>query len=200
MKRMKQEMELNIKMRSIHQKLFAIFLLFCLLASLTGCFSHTDNVPGAREYAINFEIDYDIFDSGKYHYKPLNTFPDGNRMGGGRLGGGYFDVLIMDFKFKDGRAYHEEIDMRPLVEEMREKYKLPPQMLPMWHQHRLPGRQISLLVGWSIFSNVNVKITRNKLLIDYQLTETVLVPVPPEIGPGFKYQTKNYPLFEKDLN
>ena len=204
MKRMKQEMELNIKMRSIHQKLFAIFLLLCLLAFLTGCAQHVDNVPGAGSYGFFLIVEKDareLFESGKYFYSPVRTGLDGEKITkyGGRdwlLGCGYFDVLTLDFKFKDGRVYHEEIDLRPLVEEMRQKYKLPPQMLPTWHTAYY-YKEIPIMVGWAPFAKVNVKIMNDKLVMDYELTEDIPYP---EGVVGFKTQRHYYPLFEKVLD
>ena len=41
--------------------------------------------------------------------------------------GGYVDFydLTLDFKFKDGREYHEKIDIRPLIREMIKKHDIP---------------------------------------------------------------------------
>jgi hypothetical protein len=88
--------------------------------------------------------------------------------------------LALDFRFKDGREYHETIDIRPLVEKMLNK-------------HALPDLSKS---KWGGFASLKIIIQSNKLSIVYRLFEQRKTEDGQRILTSKRY---DYTLFEKKL-
>lgn len=134
-------------------------------------------VPGNNEYGTRFNIDWGVFESGTYSYGPVGSTV--RRLGGGRSGYEMFFDLTLDFKFKDGREYHEEIDIRPLIQEMVKKHEIPDMTKTRW------GGGATLVI------NINDK----KLSMDYEVSEYIWK----ESTKQMFYKNYIYPVFEKTM-
>lgn len=133
--------------------------------------------PNLADYGLNFNIDWNVFDSGTYIYGPEGTEPTPIS---GYIGLQDFYVLILDLNFKDGRKYHEKIDIKPLIKHMVKDKNI----------HDLSTDK------WGGRTALNVGITRNKITINYTVYE-YKIEENPKRHVSKKYV---YPVFERPLN
>lgn len=180
--------------RLASQELTSYFLLtvlllgvFTMMTTITGCATNKMdriNVPGnpiLNDYGITFEIDWDVFESGTYIYNSQDVIEDlPHQMGGGRSGYMYFYTLILDFKFKDGREFHEEIDLKSLIQQMVKK-------------HNVFDLKTT---KWGGFAQVNIWVKSDRLVLDYNLSKVLKKGNPPMLY----FKDYYYPVFEKILN
>lgn len=150
-----------------------------------GCAHNNNNrinVPGnptAYSYGITFDLDWDVYDSGTFSYGPEGSTV--RRMGGGRTGYELFFDLTLNFKLKDGREYHEKIDVRPLIEKMLEKYELPDLNKSKWGG----------------MTDLRIIVQSNKLSLVYYIYENRKT----ENGQQELFPKRyNFPVFEKRLD
>ena len=137
--------------------------------------------PILNDYGITFKIDWDIFESGTYIYSPKDEIEDlPSLMGGGGSGYARFYTLILDFKFKDGREFHEEINLELLILEMVQK-------------HNIFDLKTT---KWGGFAEVNIRVKSDRLILDYNLSEMVKKEYPEMV----LYKEHYYPIFEKKLD
>jgi|GEM_PF-6818702 len=134
--------------------------------------------PILNDYAIRFDIDWDMLTSGTYIYSSGDKRI--HQLGGGRAGYTLFYPLIMDFKFKDGREYHENINIEPLIQKMVKNHKI---------------FDLSK-TKWGGFATINIKLESNRLVMNYELSEMIKKGNPPMMRS--KYY--RYPVFEKILD
>jgi hypothetical protein len=152
-----------------------------MMTATTGCAANGIDevkVPGNYDYGINFKIDWKVFESGTYIYGPLGSTV--RRLGGARLGYELFFDLTLDFRFKDGREYHEKIDIRPLIREMVKKHDIPDMTKTKW------GGGADLIIS------INV----DKLSMVYEVQESLWK----ERTKQMFYKYYRYPVFEKTLD
>lgn len=152
-----------------------------MMTATTGCAANGINevkVPGNYDYGINFKIDWKVFESGTYIYGPMGSTV--RRLGGARLGYELFFDLTLDFRFKDGREYHEKIDIRPLIREMVNKYDIPDMSKTKW------GGGATLIIN----------INDDKLSIVYEVHERIWKESPKQMF----FNEYRYPVFEKTLH
>jgi len=164
-----------------------LFGVFAIMTATTGCATNKMNrikIPGnpiLNDYGIRFKIDWDAFESGTYIYNPDNVIKGiPNLIGGGVFGHLDFYTLILDFKFKDGREYHEKIDLKPLIRKMVQKYTIP---------------DLSK-TKWGGFATIIIRVERDRIKMDYELSEMI------KKGNPIRHLSKKYffPIFEKNLN
>ena len=158
------------------------------MMTTTGCAGRNSDgfrVPGnpfPNEYGLHFQVDWKVYDSGTWIYLPRGDERiDPHKMGNvGRSGYRSFNILTLDFKFKDGRAYHEEIDLRPLIAEMLKNNTIP---------------DLSK-TKWGGYTDVEINVHADKLSLVYVVTEYIKKENPP------RRLSKDYrfPLLEKALN
>lgn len=133
--------------------------------------------PNLSDYSTHFDIDWKVFESGTYVYGPEGSAV---RNISGRGGYQSFYDLTLDLKFKDGRNYHEKVDVQSLIGEMLKKYDI----------HDLRADK------WGGTTTLNIDIKRNKLIINYMVRERIIKENPK------RYLSKKYyyPVFEKPLD
>lgn len=152
---------------------------------LTGCAMNRETeifpVQGDDEYGINFQLDYDVFDEGGYYYAPSDLYGGSARkprkMGGIRSGYRRYYTLIMDFSFKDGRSFHEEVDIEALMRDLASREDI------------FDNRDTK----WGGVTELEVTVDSGRLNIDYEVTERILEP-------KYKVFRYRYPLYRKALN
>ena len=153
-----------------------------ILTGMTACAAEVEmkdlDVPGHFDYHTKFRPDWDVFDTGTYLYDPGDDRRHG--IGGGRSGYTEFYTLMMDFQFKDGRTFHEEVDIKPLIKEMLKKHTIPDM------RKREKGRGPGSGVGLEIF------IKELEIVIEYVVTEQILEP-------DYEHLKYRYPLYKKTL-
>ena len=132
-------------------------------------------VPGNYDYGTRFMFDWNVVDSGTYRYGVEESKT--RRLGGTRLGYELFYTLWLDFKMKDGREYHEIIDMLPLIKELVKTHDIPDVSKTKW--------------GGS--ATINIKITDDDLVLEYEVTERI-------IEPRYKLKNQYFPMFKKALD
>ncbi len=133
--------------------------------------------PKLNDYGITFKIDRSVFESGTYVYSPGDRRKHG--MGGGRFGYLDFYPLILDFKFKDGRKFYEEVDLKPLIQEMVKNHKI-----------------FDLkTTKWGGFAKIIIRVESDSIKMDYELVEMIKK----ESLPMMRYKRYYYPLFVKIL-
>lgn len=148
-----------------------------LMGCAMGRKSDTFPVQGDNEYGINFELDYDVFDEGEYFYAPFDRYSDSPlRMGGGRSGYRRYYTLIMNFSFKDGRSFHEEIDIEALMRDLADRENI---------------YDVRGLLGSG--ATVEINISKHDLIIVYVISEVFFKP-------NYKIKDYRYPLYRKELN
>lgn len=151
-----------------------------VMTATTGCAASGMNevkVPGNDDYTTRFNIDWHVFESGTYSYGPVGSTV--RRLGGARSGYELFFDIILDFRFKDGREYHEKIDIRPLIQEMTRKHDIPDMTKTKW------GGGAALIIN----------INDNKLSIDYEIHERIWKESPKQL----LFKSYIFPVFEKTL-
>lgn len=133
--------------------------------------------PNLSDYTINFDIDWKVFESGTYIYGPEGTEV---RNISGRTGYQSFYDLTLDLKFKDGRKYHEKIDVQSLIVEMVKNHEI----------HDLSAD------NWGGMTILNISIKKDQLIIDYIVSERI------KKGNPVRVLSKDYfyPVFEKTLD
>ena len=175
----------------IYRYLFVIGALI-LMTGITGCSevnsSHhyeampferqTPGNPTTNDYALHFIVDYKVVEQGATYTYRYGGGSETHGLGGGRSGYGAFGELVLDFKFKDGRAFHEVINLRKLMANMLQRYKI----------HNLSDTHLEYNGG----AEVNIKIDKERIFIDYTLDKTKSMN--PLISEYYQY-----PLFEKSL-
>ncbi len=169
--------------RAMKASIYKVIKILLMTIMATGCVTVENNamdevkVPGCSEYAILFEIDWDSFESGTYSYGPEGSSI--RRLGGGRSGYQMFFDLTLNFIFKDGREYNEQIDLRPLIDKMVKRYEIPDVRKTEW--------------GGS--GDLVVSLNANKLSIHYRVIEYEIKEDTKQI-----FHTINeYPVYEKIL-
>lgn len=151
-----------------------------MITATSGCAKSGMNevkVPGNCQYGTRFKIYWDIFESGTYSYGPEGSTV--RQLGGGRSGYELFFDLTMDFRFKDGREYHEKIDIRPLIREMVKKHDIPDMTKTKW------GGGAVLVI----------EIKNDKLSMVYEVYEYIWKENPKLLT----FERNYYPVFEKTL-
>lgn len=175
----------------MYRYLFVIEALI-LMTGITGCSevnsSHhyeampferqTPGNPTTNDYALHFRVDYKVVEQGATYTYRYGGGSETHGLGGGRSGYGAFGELVLDFKFKDGRAFHEVINLRKLMANMLQRYKI----------HDLSDTDLEY--GGSAYLSIN--IDNNGIFIDYNLDKQISIK--PYIS-----QYYQYPLFEKVL-
>lgn len=175
----------------MYRYLFVIGALI-LMTGITGCSeinnSHhyeampferqTPGNPTTNDYAINVNADYNIIERGATYTYGYGGGTETHGLGGGRSGYGAFGELVLDFKFKGGRIFHEVINLKKLMADMLQRYQI--QDLSDTHLEYNGGAE------------VNVKIDKERIVIDYTLDKTKSMN--PLISEYYQY-----PLFEKSL-
>ncbi len=135
-------------------------------------------VPEKFDYDTRFEFDWDVYESGTYSYGPEGRMS--SHMGKTRARYQVFFDLTLDFRFKDGREYHEKIDTQSLIRKMMGNYEIPDMTKTKQR------RKVSLIV----------RIERDRLAMDYLVSEHIVKEKP-------KRQLSKrrlYPVFEKMLD
>ena len=165
----------------ILQWLLPILGVFIIMTTV-GCANNNNDfsVPGNPElsdYAINFDTDWKVFDSGTYVYGPKGSEA---RYISGYTGHRLFYDLTLNLKFKDGRTYHEKIKIKPLIEEMVKNHEI----------HDLKADK------WGGMTILNITIKSEKLVISYIVSERIKEENPVKVYSKRYY----YPLFEKTLD
>ena len=170
----------SVMTKNWHQLFLGVLIL---MTTTSGCATgrmtemKIPGNPNLNDYAIIFEIDWDVYDSGTYSYGPEGSTV--RRMGGGRLGYKLFFDLTLDFKYKDGREYHEKIDIRPLIQKMVKQHQIFDLSKTKW------GGMATLIV----------RIERDLLAIDYEVREYIRKENPKL----FFSKPHLYPIFDKNL-
>lgn len=152
-----------------------------MMTATNGCAANGINevkVPGNYDYAILFKIDWAAFETGTYSYGPEGSTV--RRLGGGRSGYELFFDLTLDFRFKDGRNFHEKIDIRPLIQELVKKHEIPDMTKTKW------GGNAALII----------RIEGDGLIIDYEVSEYIKKENPSRM----LSKRYTYRVFEKSLN
>lgn len=139
----------------------------------------TPGNPTTNDYALHFRVDYKVVEQGATYTYRYGGGSETHGLGGGRSGYGAFGELVLDFKFKDGRAFHEVINLRKLMADMLQRYKI----------HDLSDTDLEY--GGSVYLSIN--IDNNGIFIDYNLDKQMSIK--PYIS-----QYYQYPLFEKVLS
>ena len=139
----------------------------------------TPGNPTTNDYALHFRVDYKVVEQGATYTYRYGGGSETHGLGGGRSGYGAFGELVLDFKFKDGRAFHEVINLRKLMANMLQRYKI----------HDLSDTDLEY--GGSAYLSIN--IDNNGIFIDYNLDKQMSMK--PYIS-----QYYQYPLFEKVLS
>ena len=166
------------KKSSINQYFFCGALL--LMATVSGCMLKTDSPPvlGANFYGWNFKVDYkNAVESGTYRVGLESNSPHG--LGGGASAGTKYYTFWLDFRMKDGREYHEIIDTKILVRELREKFDVPDTRKTQWGGNAL----------------IIFYITNNELIIKYMITK--YNKKNPKI---WKFEREYFPMYKKILD
>lgn len=152
-----------------------------IMITTSGCANSNNkdvSLPGNPElsdYATDFDIDWDVFESGTYVYGLRSSMV--RRIGGIRDGYRSFYDLTLDFKFKDGRKYHEKIDVKSLIIEMVKNHEI----------HDLRADK------WGGMTTLKIRIKSNKLIIYYVVSERIKEDNPINVF-SKRY---SYPVFEK---
>lgn len=152
------------------------------MTATSGCADSGMNeikVPGNYDYAIQIKKDRDVVEpGGTYIYGPEGSAV--HKLRGVR--GGYvgFYELTLDFKCKDGREYHERIDVRPLILEMINKHDIPDMTKTKW------GGNATLII----------QIERDLLKLYYEVSEYIKRENPDRM----LSEQHSFPVFEKKLN
>ena len=171
----------SVMTKNWHQLFLGVLIL---MTTTSGCATGRTTemkIPGnpnLNDYAIFFEIDWDVYDSGTYSYGPEGSTV--RRMGGGRLGYKLFFDLTLDFKYKDGREYHEKIDIRPLIQKMVKQHQIFDLSKTKW------GGGARLIIN----------IKADKLSIEYLIYERIKKENPKRLLSKKRF----YPVFEKTLD
>ncbi len=137
----------------------------------------TPGNPRSNDYGLNFDIDHDIVQPGATYQYNYGRMRETHGLGGGRSGYGLFGELVLDFSFKDGRTFHEVLDLRNLMRAMLQKYEI----------YDLSKTQF----GGS--AELLIRVDQKRLTIDYSLIETK------QEDPHFLWTYIHYPVFVKDL-
>lgn len=170
----------SVMTKNWHQFLFGVLIL---MTTTSGCATgrmtemRIPGNPNLNDYCIHFETDWDVFETGTFSYDPSDTRKLHMST---RCGYQDFYILKMDFKFKNGREYHEKIDMRPLIREMVEQHKIFDLTKTKW------GGMATLIV----------RIEQDRLVIDYEVREYIREEKPKL----FFSKGHLYPIFEKTLD
>lgn len=147
-----------------------------------GCANNYNKVslpgnPELSDYGIDFDTDWKVFESGTYVYGPEGSMV---RHMSGRMGYQSFYDLTLDFKFKDGRTYHEKIDVKSLIEKMVKNHEI----------HDLKADK------WGGRTELQIRIKNDKLIIVYEVSERIKEENPVKVFSKRYY----YPVFEKTLD
>ena len=138
----------------------------------------TPGNPRSNDYGLNFDIDHDIVQPGATYQYNYGRMRETHGLGGGRSGYGLFGELVLDFSFKDGRTFHEVLDLRALMRAMLQKYEI----------YDLSKTKF----GGT--AEIIIKIDKTRITIDYSLTERK------QEEPHFVLSYIQYPVFVKDFN
>ena len=138
----------------------------------------TPGNPTTNDYALHFRVDYKVVEQGATYTYRYGGGSEAHGLEGGRSGYGAFGELVLDFKFKDGRIFHEVINLKKLMADMLQRYKI--QDLSDTH------------LEYNGCAEVNIKIDKERIFIDYTLDKTKSMN--PLISEYYQY-----PLFEKSL-
>lgn len=170
----------SVMTKNWHQFLFGVLIL---MTTTSGCATgrmtemRIPGNPNLNDYCIHFETDWDVFETGTFSYDPSDTRKLHMST---RCGYQDFYILKMDFKFKNGREYHEKIDMRPLIREMVEQHKIFDLSKTKW------GGGARLII------TINI----DKLSIEYLVYKRIKKENPKRLLSKKLF----YPVFEKTLD
>ena len=137
----------------------------------------TPGNPTLNYYGLRFDIDYDIVKKGATYQYNYGKAREAHGLGGSRSGYGLFGELILDFSFKDGRTFHQVLNLRDLMATMLQKYDI----------YDLGETKF----GGS--TDLLIRIDQMRLTIDYSVDETK------RKDPHFLWGFRQYPIFEKNF-
>ncbi len=170
----------GVMTKNWHQLLLGVLII---MTTTSGCATgrmtemRIPGNPDLNDYAIDFEPDWDVFEAGTFSYDPRDTR---KLWMGGRLGYQDFYTLTLNFKFKDGREYHEKIDIRPLIQKMVK-------------QHQIFDLSKT---KWGGGARLIITINTNRLSIEYLIYERIKKENPKRLLSKKRF----YPVFEKTLD
>lgn len=111
-----------------------------MLITLAGSLVYSPEfpVPGVDIYALRFNVDYSVIDSGCYDYGPNTTHrlntpdsstlldrPNVRRMDGRELGLKDFYTLTLCYRLHSGKIIEKTIAIKPLVDALVESVTIP---------------------------------------------------------------------------
>lgn len=137
----------------------------------------TPGNPDTNDYALHFRVDYKVVEQGATYTYRYGGGSETHDLGGGRSGYGAFGELVLDFTFKDGRVFHEVINLRKLMADMLQKYDI----------YDLKKTKF----GGT--AELNIRIDEKRVSIDYTITHRVAK------NPFYILKYYQYPIFEKIL-
>ena len=182
----------SVMTKNWHQLFLGVLIL---MTTTSGCATgrmtemRIPGNPNLNDYAIVFKRERGVLESGTFSYGPEgstirklgNRGRSGWKLGNrGRSGYKLFFDLTLDFKYKNGRKYHEKIDIRPLIQKMVEQHKI---------------FDLSK-TRWGGYTSLIIKIEPNRLAIDYEVREYIREENPKR----FFSKGHLYPVFEKTLD
>ena len=144
-----------------------------MMAMLSAC-DNTRKLPGGvMKYGVDIKKVFEEVEHGTFSFANFKDQPLGNR---GR--GGYIDFPPLELKFtlKNGKQYHEVIELEPLMQQMEQ-------------QHNLPDVSQTEFGG---FAYLKIKVGK-QLIIDYELSIKT-------DNSGVRYKDYSFPVYHKVLN